>query len=142
MKPVLKTAYKPDQYNRVARHVKERIRTLAIRAQQNSWTQAKVLAERADIFEGVPEYPRALRTELGGYFDAVFDRIDQEQVMFLYKVKGKFYTTNHDRQEGLSRAQPRGLPTWEALPGAPRIDLSGCGGMYWRHSLEPFFVGR
>jgi hypothetical protein len=127
----MKTAYRPDQYNRICSQVKEQIRKLGADSKQFSWTQGEILKKRQDLFADIPKYPRSLSVELNGYFDCTFDRITKEQISFLYRVEGKFYTLSHSPRPD--------LPTWKDLPDAPTIDLSNCGGLYWEHSLKLFY---
>jgi hypothetical protein len=45
----MKTAYRPDQYNRVCSQVKTQIRKLGADSKQFSWTQKEVLKKRQDL---------------------------------------------------------------------------------------------
>jgi len=128
---MLKTAYKPEQYIRVTDDAYMRLEAVFSHAKNQGQTSRQLDEEVNAVIGSTPEYPRALRTQLRGFADALRRRVDREQTCFLYNIEGQFYSVTSSKDTG--------FPRWDTLPREMWDKLGPHGGIYWRGSHKPYY---
>lgn len=79
------------------------------------------------------QWPKYYATSLMEYTQGYFDGKCDGQTVFLYMVDGKFYRTSH--------TQELEFPVWNELPREQWDKLGDHGGLYWKTTLKPYFIG-
>lgn len=99
-------------------------------------TQEKMLTEINAIIDNEKRIkkstPKYVLYGYRQYSEALIDVLVKPKIVFLYKVNGQFYKTNHSKLE---------LPVWDVLPREQWDSLGNYGGMYWSNTFMPYFVG-
>ena len=111
---------------------KSQVRSLLFsEAIDRKYSQAKIIERRNQIIASLPEFPRYIRSGIAQYFDGMYEAYQRQHTVFLYLVDGKFYKTNHYKEED--------LPSWDTLHREEWGNLSDKGGLFYKFTHEVFF---
>lgn len=103
----------------------------------NKLTSREIRAKYMDWIDGFKSYspkrtPKSFYDGLMQYAEGYFDASVKGKTVFLYNVDGKFYRTEKDKDID--------LPVWSELPRNMWDKLGDHGGIYWKATLNPFFI--
>ena len=140
MKANPKTAYRPESFIRWERDARMRLLATRTHAVAQSLPSTWLNREFEEIIGSVPEYPKALRTTLRGYAQALRDLIDREDIGFMYEVEGKLYAITETNRRLKSKGWDE-LPGWDNLPEKEWPNLYKHGSLRWLRTGAVFYKG-
>jgi alkyl sulfatase BDS1-like metallo-beta-lactamase superfamily hydrolase len=100
-------------------------------AYEQSLISKEIFKKKEEWLKVPDNTPNWLKAKINGYWDGAFDYFRYMHIQFYYSVNNQFYTIRKEEKE---------FPYWDTLPREQWSQLGDCGGLYYKHSMKPYYI--